>query len=328
MISPRRFYWSLGLALLLGATLGWFIRISYAARQPGRLIEIRENDENYHYINPLLLVDSPRQAPEYDQLKNSIATYIDQAISKNQASDISAYFRDVNTAKWTGVNENALYDPSSMMKVAMMIGYLKEAEVNPNILSEHLSYQRVLDPGQHYPPEHPLASGSYSVHDLILTMIIESDNAALSTLYNHNHQGFVNVFKDLELAPPPTITTTDFMSPRTYSSIFRILYSSTYLPRNVSEQALQLLTYTTFTKGLVASLPKGTIVAHKFGEHTSIDGQGQVISHQLHDCGIIYYPAHPYFLCVMTQGQNFDQLEKVISDLSQLVYQKINQSTI
>ena len=154
-------------------------------------------------------------------------------------------------------------------------------------------------------------------------MIVDSDNDALTALYDNDRQVFIDVLQRLRITPPPTIETEDFMSPKTYAQILRTLFSSTYLSRSASEQALQMLSYTSFKQGLVAGVPAGTIVAHKFGEHTQAIND-QPLSHQLHDCGIIYYPGRPYLLCVMTRGQNFSQLENVISGISRVVYQQIS----
>ncbi len=305
-----------------GVLIGWQWRVFYNANQPSRLIEIRENDNKYRYINPLLLVDAPKEAPEYGTLKKNLTNTINQFLSQGAASSISVYFRDVNSGKWTGIDEDDAYDPSSMLKVAVMMGYLKAAEDNPSILLKKLAYVTHVDPGQNYKPEHPLASGVYTARQLIEAMITDSDNDALNALYNNDRDDFVDVLKSLDIPPPATINTLDFMSPKIYSSLFRTLYSSTYLDREVSEQALQLLTYTTFDKGLVAGLPAGTIVAHKFGEHTNAVNN-QVQSKQLHDCGIVYAPKNPYLLCVMTKGTDFDTLANIISTISNITYKNI-----
>jgi len=83
---------------------------------------------------------------------------------------------------------------------------------------------------------------------------------------------------------------------------------------------LSLLTHTNFTSGLTAGIPKNIVVAHKFGEATDDDVSGSIISRELHDCGIIYYPGKPYLLCVMTKGTDFSKLEGVISGISEIAY--------
>lgn len=322
------FYGGILAVLGVGFLFGWYGRITYTNAQPSRLTEIRQNSSEYSYINPLILVDSPRQAPEYEPLKNIITKYIAVAETKGDVSSVSVYFRDLNSGKWTGVNENDIYDPSSMLKVAVMIGYLNAISSDPGLLSKELSYTNVGDVGQYYKPEHPLQTGQYSVRDLIQSMIIDSDNNALNSLYANDRNSFVGVLKTLQIPPPAATSTLDFMSPKMYASIFRTLYSSTYLSREASEQALQLLTLTTFKDGLVAGVPSGTVVAHKFGEHTYTEisqqsGQTIPTSRQLHDCGIIYAPQKPYLLCVMTQGDDFSKLSGTISGVSKAVWEQI-----
>jgi len=84
------------------------------------------------------------------------------------------------------------------------------------------------------------------------------------------------------------------------------------------------LSKTTFVGGLVAGLPTGLTVSHKFGEYVAADGNDQITSIELHDCGIVYYPPSPYFICVMTRGTNLDNLKTAIKDVSGLIYDKIS----
>src|SRR3989338_6738009 len=114
---------------------------------------------------------------------------------------------------------------------------------------------------------------------------------------------------DSDIHYPPRQKIQNYLSPRDMSRIFRTLYNSTYLTKSYSEQALELLTKTDFTKGIVSGVEAKIAVAHKFGEYTEYPtGLLDIPNHQLHDCGIIYYPKKPYLLCVMTMGKNFNNL--------------------
>ena len=64
------------------------------------------------------------------------------------------------------------------------------------------------------------------------------------------------------------------------------------------------------------------MVAHKFGER-GIIGQDGIEQKQLHDCGIIYYPNHPYILCVMTRGYKLAELEEIVRTVSKNIYQEV-----
>ena len=79
---------------------------------------------------------------------------------------------------------------------------------------------------------------------------------------------------------------------------------------------LGLLSQSTFQQGLVAGLPAGIVVAHKFGERGY---NNPTIPDQLHDCGIVY-TKKPYVICVMTQGTGYDAMAGIIAHISKMVY--------
>jgi hypothetical protein len=41
---------------------------------------------------------------------------------------------------------------------------------------------------------------------------------------------------------------------------------------------------------------------------------------QLHDCGIVYFPNHPYIVCLMTRGYDWNVLEKTLKDISKIIF--------
>ena len=96
---------------------------------------------------------------------------------------------------------------------------------------------------------------------------------------------------------------------------------ASYLNEKYSEKALELLTRTEYKNGLVAAVPKEIVVAHKFGERNNVQSEKQ-----LHDCGIIYYPDHPYLLCIMTRGSDYGTLEIAIQDVAVKVYRSLHAS--
>src|SRR6185437_13516132 len=96
----------------------------------------------------------------------------------------------------------------------------------------------------------------------------------------------------------------------------------TYLSPEMSEKALKLLSQTTFTSGIVAGVPKNIPVAHKFGER-AYDTDA---TKELHDCGIVYFPNHPYMLCIMTKGTDFGSLATVLKTISQKTYDEVKVS--
>ena len=311
------------LAILVCFYVGWLVKYEQDKGLVPKTEQIRESSPVYQYIKPLILVDNSNvYFPELNPLKNIIAAYISNAKQSGEAEDVSVYYRDMNTGKWTGVNENDLYAPSSMLKVGILMAYLKIAVTDPDVLNEMLLYKPTDDSSQFFKPKQ-LSAGEYSVRDLLVQMIEQSDNDALTALNNAHPQELVNVFNALNIPYPLVSTPKNFMSPEIYSRMFRTLYNATYLPDIYSEEAFKLLSLTDFNQGIVAGVSTSTTVAHKFGEQTNATN-GTVTDRELHDCGIVYYPSHPYFLCVMTKGQDFPILSKIISDISKSVFNYIS----
>lgn len=158
-------------------------------------------------------------------------------------------------------------------------------------------------------------------------MIVESDNNAFALLYqNINEKELKEVYTDLGLSIPENEkeNLTDFMSVKAYASFFRVLYNSSYLNREMSEKALEWLTRSTFSLGLRAGVPETIPIAKKFGERNFSDDTFDPNSlKEIHDCGIVYYPDHPYLLCVMTKGKDYEKLASVIKDISKIVFKKV-----
>ena len=311
-------------AVFISFCVGWLSRFEQDKNLVQRTTQVRDNTTPYQFIRPLILVDnSGSNFPQLDPLKTIINSDVSAAEQSKNASDVSVYYRDMITGAWTGVNQNDTYAPSSMLKVGVLMSYLKIAETNPDILSEKLTYTPQDDSGQYYKPKQ-LPTGEYTVQDLLIQMIQQSDNDALISLVNAEPQGLIDVFSSLSIPYPSIATSSIFISPIDYSRIFRTLYNATYLPDITSEQTLQLLTTTDFNQGLLLGVTPTTVVAHKFGEQTNTAANGTVTDRELHDCGIVYYPNHPYFLCVMTKGQNFPALSKIIGNISKSVFDYVS----
>lgn len=313
------------LLVLVGILAG--IGLSYVVQAQKRadsaaLTEVRANSDAYHFINPLLFYKSQADT-KYDYLKKSLTSYVNVAEKSGKADSVSVYFRDMNTGEWTGIDETDPYEPASMLKVTAMLAYLKRSVDNPGILSKQIYYTPTSHSEETYRVKDDLPAGYYSVNDMIEYMIKYSDNDALASLATDDDNHTAEIFNLFELPVPTSATTTDYMSARTYSRIFRVLYDSTYLPWDLSENALKLLSTTDFKVGLVAGVPEGTVVSHKFGERTIPSTDGKPAVRELHDCGIVYKVNKPYFLCVMTRGTDFTKLQTIISDISRSTYSQI-----
>ncbi len=292
---------------------------------------LHEAGNSYELINPLLLcnTNTPKEIAEFKPLNDKIKSYTyDFLNSASNVHAISFYFRDLTSGRWTGINEEEAYDPASLLKVPLIIAYYKEAESDPSILSKKLLYQHQGGPAEVEGTEfHDLVPGNYyTVDELINTMITKSDDDSAGLLLASMDINDLNeIFSDLGITVPQGTDNRYLISAKTYSLFFRILYNATYLSRDYSERALELLAKTQYEEGILAGIPKGTVVADKFGQFgvpNPLNKNGE--EWELHDCGIVYKPDHPYLLCAMTKGEDLDTLQTVIQNISRIVYKEVD----
>jgi beta-lactamase class A len=281
--------------------------------------ELRKSS-GYKMINPVIdFVElNPYKVNETHDLENQLNLYINKVISEKKADTVSVYFRDLNNGPWIGIGEDNYYSPASLLKVPVLIVVLKTAEENPEFLTKKIVYvptdknsTRNITDGIALE-----ANKVYTINELLEYMIIHSDNEAVYMLLDMiNKQKMHDIYYDLGI-PIENHSDDNCLTVKEYATFFRILYNATYLNKKMSEKALTLLSKTTFNQGIVAGVPKGITVAHKFGERHFVRKGLK----QLHDCGIVYNEKRPYLLCIMTKGNNFKELEKVISEISAIVY--------
>lgn len=317
------------LVCLFAAALGGFM-LGYVVRPPKIVTAqaVREKTTEYKFIHPLLFVARPDIATpsaQYAALAKSVTKYISSQISFGVITNASVYFIDYGKNGSFALNETEPYAPASLLKVVIMVAYLKKSESDPSLLKKEFTYYPSLAQSiESIPFETPsvlMVGRSYSVEDLINKMIIDSDNGAMNALLANIDNAYLDkVYDELGLQGPSNTGAPYTISAKDYSVFFRVLYNGSYLANTTSEKALSILSNAAFRDGLAAGVPAGTVVAHKFGEH--VNGEdGQIDSVELHDCGIVYLEnGGPYLLCVMTKGPKLDSLEQTIGTISKMVY--------
>lgn len=315
-------------ALLVGAAAGWFAKSvsSTPASAPAGNDALRAG--GYDLINPLLLCQTTdREVAENKALERKLADVVDAKTSDGTFTAASVYVRGIPGGQWAEVNSDERYYPASMEKVPVMMAYLSLAESDPGILSKRMTYPGGADADvqQEVPVQDPLVAGaSYSALELIEHMILHSDNNATRLLFGSLDQAvFRGAFSELHVPfLGPGEAPADFMTARDYSLFLRVLYNATYLGRTLSEKALQLLVQSDFKDGIVAGVPQGTRVAHKFGLVSVIPDGKNVSLRELHDCGLVYAGENPYVLCVMTKGtSSLERMKAGIADISRAAYE-------
>jgi beta-lactamase class A len=284
----------------------------------------------YKYISPLLTcnIDTPIRSLKLSSLKNKLEELINERKKNFDVNEVSLYFRDLNSSISIGISVDEKYYPASLNKIPLMITAFKEEEANPGFLTRTVTMPDVFDPnwGLEIKPRDYLKTGNkYSINEAIEKLIENSDNNAFYLLSNNlDLKTYGTSFKDLRISlEKDSYSTEDYINVEDFSFFLRVLYNATYLNREYSEKALELLTKTNFSEGLVAGVPNNIQVAHKFGLLSNMEKE-TVVSRELHDCGIIYYPNRPYLLCVMTKSTStLERAEAVIASISRKVYEEV-----
>lgn len=236
--------------------------------------------------------------------------------TKGFASRISVYFENLQNGQSYGLEENAYYSPASMMKVADMMYIYKLAELDPEILNGEIVIRKRRIPTL---GDSKLEEGeSYTVQRVISEMILESDNQAMFALQEHfqNEQLWAPVFRELGQEIDFRADNLKSLTPKSYSTLFKALYNSTYLNMEYSHMALEQLAATSFADGIVRGVnDTGIAVANKFGFREWSN------SFQLHETAIVYLEDMPYIVSIMTEGKEPKNLRNVIESVSRTIHE-------
>lgn len=274
--------------------------------------------QGYHDIKPLLFTEHECEAPRYEHIKRKVAAFIQQRKREGVVGDVGFYLRDFKKAEWTAYNGDLQFEPGSLMKIPLLMCYLRMAEKDPTVMGRRYT----LPPGTppinkvHFPPTKWMEEGrTYTVAQLLDLAIQHSDNLAVSVLLrNVDFTQFHRTYTDVGLRDFQNTDTRYPISAKDISVFMKALYNSTYLSLDDSELAVSMMLTSTFDQGIKAGLLADVRLAHKFGE--SFDGRDW----QLHETALIYKGTDAYLLTIMSKGPRMEDLPEVLSSISRMVY--------
>lgn len=316
------FKYKAGLLVLIVFLSGLFLGRNLESKS----LVVSECAKKFKLVNQSLCAAS-QNIPRIDEnkiFKASVNALITRDVQAGLIDVASVAYRDFNAGDWFRINEDMLYSPGSLLKVPLMIAYLKQAEVHREILTKKILYDGSFDEN-HYQVFKPVntikKNKEYTVDELIKSMVSFSDNNATRLLQENMDISLrADVYEDFGVEP----YQNPFISIKNYTPFLTRLYSLSYLDKGMSEKALELLVAEDFAQGISSAVPLNFKVAQKFGHNRVFDPETkEIVSNDLHDCGIVYYPQHPYLLRIMTKGKDFNNQAKAIQNISALVYQEM-----
>ncbi len=319
-------------ALALGTFLGAGVMGILSPFQQDKTEEQAAGREGtFRYIRTVTEPRDTRSKPtsELKPFRYKLIDFIQQKVQAGDAAAICIYFRDLNNGNWIGIGEREMFSPKSLLKLPLMIAYFKWSESNPLVLRKSLTFVPPKD-GQTEngsPVKTALAPGNtYTVNDLIYRMITDDDNEAYQLLSAHIPKARLDkVFKDLNVEYDPH-KDDDSLTLRGFAAFYRVLFNASYLNEEMSEKALRYLAKSSLKRGMAAAIPLNIEIAGKYGERTVKVNEGghDAVLTQLHEFGIVYHPRRPFLLGVMVRGNDPDHLERIIRDITRIVYEEID----
>ena len=253
-------------------------------------------------------------------LRESLIDYLSQNEQK-----AAFYIEDLNTGAWAGWNEKEDFLPLSLLKVPVAMGIMKKIDRGEWTLDKTFPLEvkyKTEDFGTLWKePDNSLVS----LKRLIEEMLENSDNTAANLLFDKlTNQERADIYDHIGIANPeeefqfdPAAPRFKKIKPKDLANIFRALYNATYLTRPSSSFILETLTKTKFDKTAM-ELPGDVKYAHKIANYLD---PAQKELESFHDCGIVYYPQHPYLTCIMTQSSDIDKSIMTITEMNKKIYQ-------
>ncbi len=307
--------------LYLSIFLAGFVTATFFEKEID-LIEFETKSEGYQFISPLRACDSSPsniKNKKVEPIKQNVLSVIEN--NKQNAEIVAVYYRDLKNGPWFGINEDHVFASASLGKIPVMMAVYKMAESNPNILKSTIANNGQYDDKKNLDETYTIKQGEgFPLEEIVYYMIAYSDNVSLYELKEFvqtlQMEGYRKVYTDLGL-------NADFedyafnITAKKMGSIIRVLYNATYLNEKYSEKALEIMSKSTFNRGIKKYLPESVIVANKFGY---IQKEGSI---HHHDCGIVYFTDNPYLLCVMTKGQSEEKQAEVIAQISKTIYDQL-----
>src|SRR3989344_6853468 len=150
----------------LGAALGYgvaFAQMSLRERAFVSSFHPLRADDSLPLVHPLLAYETPQATtlPEYAALKREFEDVVNEKLRDGTTESISVYYRNVESSRWIGVNEDTVYYPASLLKVPLMIAYFKAEESDPSLFSRRIVYKSISGGADFEAPSELISGSSY-----------------------------------------------------------------------------------------------------------------------------------------------------------------------
>lgn len=203
--------------LIVGSVVGIIITGALCFEYPNLFghknnatVSLENHEGGGRLTNPLLECLGEGDAGPMSSLNISrfdLNKTVEKIINSGKVGSMSVYIRDMNNGPWIGINEKEEFIGASLLKVPVLISYMKLAEDDPSILDKKIEYKIKLNAEDQYfnPSKEIVVGNTYTVRELMEYMIKYSDNNAADLLVTELNQNQINsVFKAIGAGFPDT----------------------------------------------------------------------------------------------------------------------------
>lgn len=291
-------------ALLLLGNIAWFVQYRHAQSDSPT-----NRAAAYPLLSRRIFIDNPNDAlinfvPLRKQLEQQF-----NALSVQK----SFYFEYLPTGTSIRVGADNELVAASLIKVPLAMNVYRAAELGKLDLDQTVTI-RVSELDDAYGDLWKQGAGTHiTLRHAARLALTQSDNTASHVLFDAVHGLLTSDQESLnQLDVDQNIQSGQaVINAKSYSSVLKSLFLSSYLQPKDSQELLGFLSHSTATNRLVAKLPGSVAVAHKIGVYNTNWAES--------DCGVVYAPKRPYAICVMV-GLPEDQANTFIANISKEVY--------
>lgn len=245
---------------------------------------------------------------------NPLRQKITEIAKKYGENKLSIYIEFLNSGANIAFNSDVRRYPASLIKMPIAIATVKKIEKGEWEWDSELVLASVdveARYGQLY--KDPIGT-RYTIEKLMEELLIGSDNTAYLILLRNLGAGAVEEYLT-ETGLEGLFDKNLDVTAKEYTRIFRSLYTSSYLRRDLSEKILTMLSKVPDDIYLDKGLPDNIVFAHKFGQ----DSEKKIYA----DSGIVYIPERPYLITVIYMADNKEpqkEIEKLFTEVSRSAY--------
>lgn len=321
-------------AFLLGGGASYFAQngifwLSSATKPPAEVLSQNSSKgyqirrvQGFRNINPILSVETSEKSERFASMRTELKKLAESLKAAGTINQASIYLKDFEHGEWTSMNSEEKYHPASLMKVVLLLGYLRLAENTPDLFEQQWFFEKT-DNVQYFPQYYTDKSiepgKKYTVHELLYYMIAYSDNNATWMLASRLDKSHLQkIYAEFGLKAPAEFDMNILMTVKEYSTFINAIYNASNLSPEYADYAADLMSECSFYEGFFKGFPPNTRMWHKFGQW-----KGEGADPELHESGVVYIKGKPFLLTIMTRGKDTVQLAAAIDAFCKKIYEEI-----